>query len=82
MLKAAEKLNITQPAVTRTIRDLENIFAIELFERNNRGVTPTIFGAALSNRTKQILAELRSAVDEINSIKNAEEGHVIVGTLI
>ena len=82
VLKAAEKLNVTQPAVTRTIRDLEDIFSTKLFERSNRGVTPTIFGAALGNRTKQILAELRSAVDEINSIKNAEEGHVIVGTLI
>ncbi len=82
ILKAAEKLNITQPAVTRTIRDMEEIFATKLFERNNRGVTPTVLGEALGNRTKQILTELRHAVDEMNSIKNAEEGHVIVGTLI
>ena len=82
ILKAAEKLNVTQPAVTRTIREMEEMFGTNLFERNNRGVIPTIFGTTLGNRVKQILAELRYAVDELNSIKNAEEGHVIVGTLI
>ena len=82
ILKAAEKLNVTQPAVTRTIREIEEIFGTTLFERNNRGVMPTLFGTTLGNRVKQILAELRYAVDELNSIKNADEGHVIAGTLI
>ena len=58
------------------------MFSTSLFNRNNRGVTPTVFGATLGVRAKQILAELRYSVDELNSIKNAEEGHVIVGTLI
>ncbi len=82
ILKAAEQLNVTQPAVTRTIREMERMFSTSLFNRNNRGVTPTVFGATLGVRAKQILAELRYSVDELNSIKNAEEGHVIVGTLI
>ena len=34
--KAAEYLNMTQPAVSRTIRELENYYGIRLFERMNR----------------------------------------------
>ena len=80
--KAAIKLCVTQPSVTRTIRELESLFDCKLFDRYNRGVGPTVFGHALSRQAKLILSGLRHTVDEFNRLRHGEAGHVIVGTLI
>lgn len=39
--RASEKLNISQPAVTKHIKNLENILQVTLFKRNNKGLTLT-----------------------------------------
>ncbi len=82
IVKAAEKLNVTQPAVTRTIRELEALFGCMLFKRNNRGVAPTVFGESLGTRAQSLITSLRHAVDELNALQGGDAGHVIVGTLI
>lgn len=45
--RAAEALNMTQPAITRTLKQLESGYGVALFERTTRGVTPTVYGEAL-----------------------------------
>lgn len=82
IMKAAEKLNVTQPAVTRTIRELEVLFDCNLFERNNRGVVPTVFGLSVGRYAQSLTTELRHTMDELNALKSGDEGHVIIGTLI
>lgn len=82
ILKAAEKLNVTQPAVTRTVRELESLFNCHLLERSNRGVTPTVFGEAFGQYAQSVICGLRHAMDKLNALHGADEGHVIVGTLI
>ena len=42
--KAAERLCVTQPAVSKTIRELEDILAVQLFERSGRGLILTRVG--------------------------------------
>lgn len=79
---AAREMNLTQPAVTKAIRELEQQLDTVLFDRNNRGVTPTDCGVLLGERVKSVIAELRYLTDELNTFKGGVIGHVVVGTQI
>ncbi|ASV34830.1 LysR family transcriptional regulator [Pseudomonas reactans] len=81
-VRAANAMSLTQPAITKAIYDLELFFGSPLFERSNRGVTPTEFGVMLGRRVKSLIAETRYMTEEVNAFRTGEAGHVIVGTLI
>jgi DNA-binding transcriptional LysR family regulator len=81
-VRAANTMGLTQPAITKAIYDLESFFGGPLFERSNRGVTPTEFGVMLGRRVKSLIAETRYMTEEVNAFRTGEAGHVIVGTLI
>ncbi|ASU40267.1 LysR family transcriptional regulator [Herbaspirillum sp. meg3] len=80
--RAARELNLTQPAVTKAIQELEADLDVPLFERTNRGVTPTCYGTLLGTRVKTVIAELRYLTDELNTFRTGDSGHVIIGTVI
>jgi DNA-binding transcriptional LysR family regulator len=81
-VRAANSMSLTQPAVTKAIFDLESVLGAPLFERSNRGVTPTEFGVVVGRRVKSLISELRDMTEEVNTFRTGEAGHVIVGTLI
>ncbi|MFB7634775.1 LysR substrate-binding domain-containing protein [Streptomyces sp. NPDC056149] len=82
VLRAAEHLRLAQPAVTRSLRELEDILGVELFSRGPRGAAPTLFGAAFIEHARSVLAELRRAGERITGLADGEVGTVTVGTLI
>jgi DNA-binding transcriptional LysR family regulator len=82
VVRAANEMRLTQPAVTKVIHELESCFDGELFQRSNRGVVPTELGVLLGQRVKSLMAELRYMTDELNDFRLGTSGHVIVGTLI
>lgn len=82
ILHAAEELNMSQPAATKLLKDLETDFAVKLFERTNRGVIPTEFGAALVRHGKLILAQISQAAQELDDLNEGLGGRVVVGTLL
>lgn len=82
ILHAARALNISQPAATKLIKDLELDFGVQLFDRTNRGMVPTIFGQALIRHGKLILAELTHATEELHDLHTGTGGRVVVGTLL
>ncbi len=82
MLKAGEFLNITQPTLSKTIKELEAMFGTTLFERTNRGIELTIYGSCLRKHSKRLLSHLRFMSDDLNALKQADSGHVVIGTLI
>ncbi|MHC8315865.1 LysR family transcriptional regulator [Pseudomonas sp. LB3P31] len=82
LVRAAHALNLTQPAVTKIIHELESYFDAPLLIRGNRGVTATELGELVVRRAKSLLAELRSLTDEVNAFQEGTSGHVMVGTLI
>jgi len=82
LLRAANDLQMTQPAVTKVVQELEYCFEGELFSRTNRGVVPTDLGLLVARRIKSLLAELRLLADEVNDFRGGVTGHVVVGTLI
>ncbi len=82
VLKGSQALNIAQPAATKSIKELEDALGVQLFERSSRGVTPTDFGAVMIKHGKLILAQLRHAGEELQSLEEGLSGRVHVGTLL
>lgn len=79
---AAQDLGISQPAATKMIQDLELDFEVKLFERTNRGVVPTVFGATLIRHGKLIFAQVSNAAQELDDLNEGNSGRVVVGTLL
>lgn len=82
ILGASRELALSQPAVSKSIHELEQQFGEALFIRGKRGVVLTEFGVLLEQRAKSVLAELRYMAEELNDWQSGNSGHVIVGTLI
>ncbi|MEM8811354.1 MAG: LysR family transcriptional regulator [Pseudomonadota bacterium] len=82
ILHAAREMNISQPAATKMVKDLEADFGVSLFERTNRGVVPTDHGAALVRHGKLILAQIAQAAQELDDLSEGAGGRVVVGTLL
>ena len=79
---AARDLQVSQPAATKLIQDLELDFEVQLFERTNRGVVPTDFGDALIRHGKLIMAQVSNAAQELDDLTEGSSGRVVVGTLL
>jgi DNA-binding transcriptional LysR family regulator len=80
IVAAANALHVTQPVLTRRLRELEQILGVTLFERTSRGVTPTEFGEAFVEHTRAVLAQIRQASRHLDEIADARRGRVIVGS--
>jgi DNA-binding transcriptional LysR family regulator len=65
MSKAAQILNTTQPAVSRSIADLEHAIGVRLLDRSRHGVEPTEYGRALLDGGVAMFDNLRQAVTRI-----------------
>lgn len=80
VIAAAAALHITQPVATRTLRELETILGVSLYQRGPRGVTPTIFGETFTSHARAILAQLAQAGRHVTELADAHRGTVVVGT--
>jgi len=79
---AAQDMNISQPAATKMIQDLELDFEVKLFDRTNRGVVPTVFGVSLIRHGKLIFAQVSNAAQELDDLNEGNSGRVVIGTLL
>ena len=78
-LRAASRhLDITQPAITRSIREIERDLGASLFERHAKGVRLTALGNSFVRRAYAVQAELRRAREEIDQLKGDAIGEVSV----
>lgn len=78
--RAAETLNYTQPAVSKTIAGLERELGAVLVERDCRPIRLTDAGAALTRHADEVFARLSSARAEIAAINQSEAGSLAIGT--
>jgi DNA-binding transcriptional LysR family regulator len=76
MRKAALHLHLSQPAVSKAMRSLEDALGVTLLNRSRRGVEPTAFGNALAQRTKAAFDELGQAVRDIEHLGDPEGGEL------
>jgi DNA-binding transcriptional LysR family regulator len=82
ILAASRALHMTQPALSKSIHELESQLGQTLFTRSKRGVKMTDFGIMLQGHAQSLLAELRFLADDVNAWSNGVSGQVVVGTLI
>ncbi|HVP32247.1 MAG TPA: LysR substrate-binding domain-containing protein [Steroidobacteraceae bacterium] len=82
ILKAAKRLSLTQPTVTKALQDVESTLGVKLFGRSNRGLVPTAYGEIFARHAKIVLAQLRHAAEELESLRAGYSGKVTVGTLL
>lgn len=71
---AARALFVTQPAATRSLRELEASVGAELVRRSARGIELTSYGEALYKRAVLMLQEARRAQEEIAQMRDGEGG--------
>lgn len=81
MQRAARACHLSQPAITKLIRELEGIFGVPLLERGRRGVTVTECGQALVDRSRLILNDVSETAAELSTIDSGVMGRVRVGAL-
>jgi len=79
--RAADALNITQPAASKLLKDLEDVLGVPLFDRLPRGMVPTWYGEALIRHARVALSSLNLAYEEIQSLKEGRFGSVSVGAV-
>lgn len=77
--KAAEAINATQPGVSQHIARLESQLGVKLLQRTKRSVALTPAGAAVYERSRQLLSLARRMEDEARHIENGGAGILIVG---
>lgn len=77
--RAAEGLHLTQPALSKSIQQLESTLDVQLFERTPGGVLPTIYGETLSMHARVIESEIRNAEREIATLRGGAKGQISVG---
>ncbi len=76
---AAEQLHLTQPAVSKAVRELENHLEMTLLERTSRQVSLTEAGAALFEHARSIFALEQAALEDIKARRGLQRGRLVVG---
>lgn len=79
--RVAAYLNVTQPAVSKTLAQIEGSVEARLFERTPRGMEPTEHGACLIRHAREILGRLATARDELRDISEGRITRVSMGVL-
>ena len=76
---AAEFLHLSQPTLSRQIKDLEESLGKQLFIRGNRKITLTEEGMILRKRAQEILDLVKRCEDEITLSDDISEGDIYIG---
>jgi LysR family transcriptional regulator of abg operon len=77
--EASRSLHTTQPALSKTIAELERELGVTLMSRSTRGVSLTAYGVALVKRASLVEQELRHALEDIEAIRGHEEAQLNIG---
>jgi LysR family transcriptional regulator, benzoate and cis,cis-muconate-responsive activator of ben and cat genes len=77
--RAAARLNVSQPPLSRQIRDLEDELGFALFEHRAKSVKLTEAGHFFLNKVRHILKETEDAVRAAKSVANGESGEIHIG---
>lgn len=77
--RVAAEMRLSQPAITKALREVEDIFGSQLFERTSRGLVPTASGAAVLIYVRRWLAELEATSQVLTSLEAGRSGRLRLG---
>jgi DNA-binding transcriptional LysR family regulator len=80
MKKAAALLNTSQPAISRSIAELEHTIGVRLLDRNTQGIEPTEYGRAMLKHGGAAFDELKQGVENIELLADPGAGEVRIGS--
>jgi len=81
VMKTAELLHVSQPAVTKTIRELEGVLGVEVFERDGRGIKITRYGEVFLKHAGAALTALRQGLDSVTQERIGDAPPIRIGAL-
>jgi DNA-binding transcriptional LysR family regulator len=79
--RASQVLNMTQPAASKLLKDLEDVLEVQLFERLPRGMRPTWYGDTMIRHARVALSSLNQAHEELLAARSGQLGQVRVGAI-
>ena len=82
MGKAAQRLNTTQPNISRSIGELEHALGVRLLDRHRQGIEPTEYGRALLDCGVAVFDDLRQGVKNIEFLADPAAGEVRIGSTV
>jgi DNA-binding transcriptional LysR family regulator len=80
--RAAEEMNVTQPAVSKMLQDVEDMLAVRIFERQPRGLTPTEIGAFVIAYADQLLVDQERFLRGLSNLKRGGYGALSIGAVM
>src|SRR5205807_4713460 len=80
MSRAADRLAISHPVVSKTIADLEHALGVRLLDRTSQGAEPTTYGRALLSCGTVVFDKLRRGVQEIAFLSDPTMGELRIGS--
>lgn len=79
--KAAERLFISQPGLSRQVKQLEELLGVQLFERDKKHVELTVSGAFLKGEVDFVINHLETAKNQLKLIASGKVGELRIGFL-
>lgn len=79
---AAAALRTSQPALTRSIKRVEDVLGVQLFERSTRSVTVTEAGREFIAVAERVTNDLRLTVESLRELADQKRGQVIVSSIV
>ena len=77
--RAAAKLRVAQPALSRQVQDLEDEIGVDLFRRSPRGVTLTAEGELLLEEAEALLRQAETTIARVQALARGEYGELRIG---
>ena len=80
--RSAEFLSLTQPAVSKSLAEIERLFGLELFVRSTRGTEPTAYGQKVARFARSVLADFDRTREDISAVASGGAGRIRVGAMV
>ncbi|WP_244830752.1 LysR family transcriptional regulator [Caballeronia sp. TF1N1] len=80
--KAAHQVSLSQPATTKSLREIESLFGAELFARSPRGIVPNELGRCVIRHARAVRSEIGALRDELAALLRGGGGTLAVGAVM